>query len=156
MELDRVLELFSALHRHGVEYVLVGGVAINLHGLVRGTDDIDLFVRPTESNVGRLRLALREVWDDPEIERISAADLAGEYPTVRYGPPDQEAVVDLIARLGDSVRYEDVECETREWQGVPIRIATPRMLYRMKRDTLREDDRRDAQRLLERFGPELG
>jgi hypothetical protein len=151
MELDRLLQLFRALHDHQVDYVLVGGVAMNLHGLVRGTDDLDLFILPSTENVERLRSALRLVWDDPEIAGIRAEDLAGDYATVRYGPPADDLVVDLISRLGSAFRYEDLESEVIELQGVPIRVATPATLYRMKRDTIRSDDRRDAQRLRERF-----
>lgn len=104
-------------------------------------------------NVGRGVVGGRpspEVWDDPEIDSITAGDLTGEYATVRYGPPVDEMVVDLMPRPGDAFRYEDLEATTRVLDGVPVRIATPRMLYRMKRDTLRPDDRRDAERLLER------
>jgi len=155
MDYDRLLQLFPALDRHGVDYVLVGGVAINLHGLVRGTDDVDLFIRPEADNVEKVKRALREVWDDPEIDSIAPGDLTGEYATVRYGPPVDEMVVDLIPRLGDAFQYEDLEATTHVLDGVPVRIATPRMLYRMKRDTLRPDDRRDAERLLERFGSEV-
>ncbi len=155
MDFDKVVQLFRALHEHEVEYVLVGGVAINLHGLVRSTDDVDLFVRPTPENIERVRRALRAVWDDDSIDGIVAEDLAGDYPTVRYGPPgDDDPIVDLIGRLGEAVRYEDLEFESREFEGVPVRIATPKTLFRMKRDTVRPDDRRDAQRLAERFGLE--
>jgi hypothetical protein len=38
--------------------------------------------------------------------------------------------------------------------GVPFRTATARMLYRMKRDTVRPQDRLDAQILKARFGLE--
>lgn len=38
--------------------------------------------------------------------------------------------------------------------GVPIRVATPRMLYRMKRDTVRPQDRMDAEAIRQRFGLE--
>lgn len=38
-----------------MEYVLVGGVAVGLHGFERATNDIDLFVRPTAENVANLR-----------------------------------------------------------------------------------------------------
>ncbi len=155
MNFDKVLQLFRELHRHEVEYVLVGAVAINLHGLVRATDDVDLFVRPTPENVERLRAALRAVWDDPEIDGIRAEDLAGEFPSVRYAPPDEEdPTVDLIARLGTAVQYDDLEFSTLEFEGVPVRLATPRTLYRMKRDTVRPDDQRDAQRLRVHFGLE--
>ena len=34
------LDLFSALHRHRVDYVLIGGLAVALHGIERNTMDI--------------------------------------------------------------------------------------------------------------------
>jgi hypothetical protein len=54
---EAFVALMKALQRHDVEYLLVGGMAINLHGLVRATEDIDLFVRPTPDNIGRLKAA---------------------------------------------------------------------------------------------------
>ncbi len=97
MEFDKLLAVLRAFHAEAVEYVLVGGAALNLLGLVRATVDVDFFVRPDAANVERIRRALRRVWDDPEINGIVAEDLAGEYAVVRYGPPDETLVVDLIA-----------------------------------------------------------
>ena len=36
-------------------------------------------------------------------------------------------------------------------EGVPVRVATPATLYRMKKDTLRPIDRADAAALREKF-----
>jgi Nucleotidyl transferase AbiEii toxin, Type IV TA system len=151
MEFDRLLHLFRELERHRVEYVLVGGVALNIQGIVRATEDVDLFVRPDEENIARLLDSLRAVWDDPAIGDISAADLIGDYPTVRYGPPDEDFVVDLMARLGTAFRFEDLAAETIAIEGTRVRVATPRTLYRMKRATLRPIDRADAAVLAEKF-----
>jgi len=149
--LNQLLPLFRSLDHRGVEYVLVGGVAVNLHGLVRATEDVDIFVRPDEENVARLRRALRDVWDDPEIEQITYEDLQGDYPTIRYGPPEGDLVVDVMTRLGTEVRFEDLEVQDRTVKGVRLRVATPRSLYRMKRDTIRPVDRSDAAALREIF-----
>lgn len=151
MDYDKVLQLLRELNKHDVEYVLVGGMALNLLGLVRPTDDVDLFVRPTEENIARLRKALRTVWDDPAIEEIAAAELAGETPFVRYGPPDCDLIVDVISRVGTTFQYEDLEFTIQPHDGISVRLATPRMLYRMKRDTIRGTDRGDAERLMEKF-----
>ena len=91
--MEKLPTLLSALQRHNVEYALVGAAALGVHGLVRATEDIDLFVRPEPANVASLKAALRDVWNDPAIDEISAADLAGDYPTVRYGTPDEDMVV---------------------------------------------------------------
>ena len=40
-------------------------------------------------------------------------------------------------------------------EGLRIKVATPRMLYAMKRDTVREQDRLDAQMLRQRFAGEV-
>jgi len=37
-------EVFKSLEEHQVEYVLIGGYAVILYGLPRGTNDIDIFV----------------------------------------------------------------------------------------------------------------
>ena len=144
MDLDRFLILLRALNQHQVDYVLVGGAAVNLHGIVRATEDIDLFIRPERENVERLKQALRTVWDDPDIDQITAEDLGGAYPTVRYGPPGESFAVDILSRLGSALDFDDLEVETIQMRGVEIRVATPTTLYRMKRDTVRPIDRADA------------
>jgi len=153
MDYEEVLKLFRALVARKVEYVIVGAVALALHGIVRGTQDLDLFVRPTEENVARLRDALFDVWQDPAISEISAAELAGEIPVVRYSPT-QDMTVDVISRLGEAFSFDQIEWEEVDADGVRVRVATPRMLLRMKQDTLRPIDGRDAYELRERFGLE--
>ena len=44
------LLLFAALNAEGVEYAVVGGVAVNAHGYIRNTSDLDVFIRPTADN----------------------------------------------------------------------------------------------------------
>ena len=63
---------------------------------------------------------------------------------------------DLISRLGTAFGFEDLEAETVVLEGVQVRVATPRTLYRMKKDTVRPLDRADAQALREKFKLEDG
>lgn len=151
MSFDQFLAVLRAFEREAVDYILVGGVAVNIHGIVRTTEDIDFFVDPTDDNVERIRRALRSLWDDPHIEEISASDLAGQYPTVRYGPPTGDIIIDLLAGLGTAFRYEDLDSEVREFGGVRVRVATPATLIRMKQDTVRARDHADAALLRRRF-----
>ena len=152
MDFGKVVAVLRSLDREGVRYVLVGGMAVNLHGLGRATADVDLFLAPDRENVERLKRALREVFRDPSIDEISADDLAGAYPTVRYVPRDESFVVDLIGRLGEAFRFEDLEAEDMTVEGVRVRVATPRTLHAMKKDTLRPVDRMDAEALRRKFG----
>lgn len=154
MDFQKFLQLARALEQQQVAYVLVGGVAMGVHGLVRATEDVDLFVRPGADNIGRVRAALRAVWPDPEIDQILDSDFTGEYPTVRYGPPDDSFAVDLLARLGSQFSFDDLESQVVEVEGIAIRVATPRTLFRMKSGTARPVDRSDAASLREKFGLE--
>ena len=50
---------------------------------------------------------------------------------------------------------DDLEWKWQTHGGVPVRLATPRTIYRMKCDTLRPQDKMDAARLREKFGKEV-
>ncbi len=143
--------MVEALEREGVEYIVIGGAALNALGIVRATEHVDLMVRPSDENVARLRRALESLWDDPAIAEITAEDLAGPYPAIRYGPPEGRLYLDLVARFGDAIGFADVESAPLDLGGVTARVATPRSLYRMKLDTVREIDRADAAMLRRRF-----
>ncbi len=53
-------DFLAALASHEVEYMLVGGIALGVHGHVRYTRDLDVWFRATEANAARLIAALRE------------------------------------------------------------------------------------------------
>jgi len=58
-------EIFAALARHGVEYVLIGGPAVQAHGHVRTTQDADLVPSPDPGKRARLTAALGELGARP-------------------------------------------------------------------------------------------
>lgn len=146
----RVLRAFEA---QGLEYVLIGATAMGIHGVVRATEDVDLFIRATSENVERLKRAFRDAYSgDSNVDEISAADLLGDYPTVRYYPPSGDLYFDVMTRLGEAASYETVEAEIKDIEGIRVRVATPAALYRLKKDTIRPLDRSDAEALRRRFG----
>lgn len=53
-------EFVGLLNAHGVEYLVVGGYAMALHGRPRHTGDLDIWIRRSEQNADRLLAALRE------------------------------------------------------------------------------------------------
>jgi len=146
--LERV---FRSLQEHGVRCAVVGAVALGLHGLARTTADIDLFIPADRANVERLKAALRALYDDPCIDQISADDLCGDYPAVRYVPPEGFGF-DILTRLGEAFTFEDLEVEDKVYGDVVVPVVTARTLWLMKRDTVRPRDRLDAAALAERFG----
>lgn len=153
MEFGELKRILAAFEREGVRYVLVGSMAMAAQGIVRATRDADFFVAPDEENVTRLRRALKSLFDgDPNVDEITAADLGGDYPAVEYTPPHGRYSMDILSRLGEAFRFDELESEEVIVDGIPARVATPRMLYRMKKDTVRPQDRMDAETIRARFG----
>lgn len=149
---DEILRVLRAFEESGLEYVLIGATAMGFHGVIRATEDIDLFIRATADNVERLRAALRVSYaGDPNIEDISPADLLGEFPAVRYYPPSGDLYFDILTRLGEAASYETVAAETKTVEGIRVQVATPAALYRLKKNTVRAKDHQDAAALRERF-----
>ncbi len=145
---ERFLEIMRAFSGEKVNYILIGGFAVILHGFSRLTADIDIFIKPEAENLERVKKALRKVFPaDEEIDSLSLQDFR-DYAVVRYGTVD-DFYIDLIGRIGEIFRYEDLDWEVREIGGAKIRIATPETLLRMKESTVRPEDKRDARFLAE-------
>lgn len=53
-------DFLKAFNNHHVEYILVGGMAVILHGYVRTTGDMDIWVKKTRDNYGRIVKAFDE------------------------------------------------------------------------------------------------
>jgi len=72
--------IFVALDEHGVDYILIGGIAVQTYGHVRMTNDADLIPAPDPENLERLAAALnsldaRVLNEGHEHEEITAAML---------------------------------------------------------------------------------
>lgn len=62
----RFFDLLAVLVRHGVEFVVIGGFALNFHGAPRATKDVDVVPAPGEGNLARLWAALDELEAEPQ------------------------------------------------------------------------------------------
>jgi len=154
VDYETTKKVLAALEREGVRYTVFGGVALNLHGLARATEDLAVFIAPEEENIARLRKALHAVFDDPQIDEIDSADLLGDYPAVQYIPPVGGFHLDILTRLGEVYTLENLPSERLDLDGLEVTVVTPRTLYEMKRGTVRPKDWGDAERLRQLFGLE--
>lgn len=67
------------------------------------------------------------------------------------GTPVGDLYFDFLTRLGEIASFETVEAETKDVDGIQVRVATPSALYRLKKSIVRLQDRADAAALRERF-----
>jgi hypothetical protein len=54
------VEMLSALSDAGAEFLVIGAHAVAAHGVLRGTRDLDIWIRPTRQNAERVWRALAE------------------------------------------------------------------------------------------------
>ena len=62
--------LLKLLKEHKVEFLIIGATAFPVHGYARATLDIDIFIRPTETNAEKTWAALKAFGYDVTDVRI--------------------------------------------------------------------------------------
>jgi hypothetical protein len=152
-------ELFRALADHGVEYVTIGGIAIQAHGGQRLTQDLDVAIASSRENIQRLAealLALDARILGPDGRRSRSVPTA---PLLASGDQwhlitdhGQLDVITLPARLGP---FEEMRARAHETPlgDLKIPVAHRDDLLRMKRAAGRPQDLADVE-LLESLGDE--
>lgn len=141
-------EMFRTLDRHGVRYVLLGGLAATLHGSPLRTGDADVCPATDRPNLDRLAAALREM-----DARIRAPDAPEGLPFACDGALLASMdVLNLVTRFGDfdvCVRpagisgYEELAAHaiTYDIDGQLVPVASLEDVIRSKRAANREKDR---------------
>ena len=94
---SKQISLLVAFAAAGVEYAVVGGVAVNAHGYVRATQDLDIFIRPTIDNAHAAFQALRTL--GVPLEGLESADLLDDEENLRFGPAEDH--IDIPASIGE-------------------------------------------------------
>ena len=153
MTFEEAKAVLSALVHERVDFVVIGSMAMAAQGLPRATRDLDFFVSPEIENLKALKRALFNLFNDPNVEQIDPHELAGDYPAVEYIPPHGRYSLDILTRLGEAFSWRDLAADSDhiELGDLTVRVASPQMLYRMKKDTVRPQDRADAARIREAF-----
>jgi predicted nucleotidyltransferase len=149
--------IFEALNERGVRYVIVGGLAVVLHGHPRLTGDVDLMVDLAEEEARKTVSALTGIGLQPGIP-VDPADFADA--SARRGWIGRNMVVLNFcdASTGRSVdlfvenplAFEDVwaRSEVLDYRGVPVRVASIPDLIELKRRAGRPEDLFDISQLL--------
>ncbi len=160
-ELDRgpldPVRIFAALERHDVEYLTIGGVAVNAHGHLRNTRDVDVLIEWTAENMRRLAAALVELdaklfgvdTEHLDVDPLDPGDLLnGGNFTLRTA----SGGLDLFdpdeipgGRPFEEMRPRAVEATVA---GVRIRAVGLDDLIRLKRESGRDRDLEDVATLL--------
>jgi hypothetical protein len=121
-EADRLLKVCKLLNSQKAKYLVIGGLACNLHGLIRATKDIDLLIPKDEKNTELVLKALsqltfgiareldaKEVTNKPftivgDIPRVDLVTVANKIKYEKALPSSLKARISTI-----SIPYVDYE-----------------------------------------------
>ncbi len=78
MDIENLLKLLS---EHKVKFIIIGAAAFPVHGYVRTTLDVDIFIKPTEQNARNCLEALRDFGYD--VTDITVEDLLRKKVLIR-------------------------------------------------------------------------
>ncbi len=97
-------DLLILMSDEGARYLLVGGWALALHGYGRGTDDMDIFVQPTDENAVRVFRALAAFGAPVAAHGITEGLFAQEGYGYRMGL--EPNLIEILTRI-DGVTFEE-------------------------------------------------
>jgi hypothetical protein len=156
------VDLFASLARHKVDYLLIGGLAVSLHGVERATMDVDITVAMNPDNLAALIDAARELklspvlpvpleslrdlellrqWHEErhlEAFALRSADLAGVtvdvllFPPVEFTGMVSRAAVFKVANTDIQVVSIDDLIALKQAVGRPIDLSDIEHLQRIK------------------------
>jgi len=159
------LDLFDTLHKSGVRYLVVGGVAMNLHGIPRSTADIDLFVGLEEGNVINFLSAMKKMGFSPAVPvpPEAMADAA-----IRRGWKEEKNMLVLSFRsqarpalaidvfIDEPISFEEAYSRRKRFHAGEGEIEIPAVceadLITMKEQAGRQQDLSDVEALRRKMG----
>lgn len=152
------LDLFSALDRHKVEYVLIGGLAVAMHGVERNTMDIDVCVVISPVNLQHLIEAAKELRLSPmlpvPLETLGDIETLKQWHSQRNLQAFSLRSADMAGVTLDVLLFPPVDpasmCQRAlqlDVAGVPVRLASIDDLIALKQSVARPIDLADIEHL---------
>ncbi len=141
------IELLSALNAHGVEYLIVGGHAVNAHGVPRSTKDLDILFRASYPNSERLFRALAQF--GTPLGMLTEESFRGR-PEQVFQIGVEPSRIDLLQSI-DGVDFDQAwshRVEARVHATLPVSFLGRDDLIRNKQATGRLQDLADVDKLL--------
>jgi hypothetical protein len=143
---SRYEKLLVTLVTDGIDFALVGGLAVVLNGYPRMTLDADILVRATPENLRQLIASLTN-WGQGWARELKTEDFDAAEGAVRVM---EEFDLDIFVRMREKT-LEDFRPRLRylETNGVRIPYLAPEDLIYLKEGSWREKDKFDVQAMRE-------
>lgn len=141
-------EMLQILLEEKVDFIVVGAYALGAHGYPRATGDIDVWVKPSDTNSRKLYKALARF--GAPLEQIKADDFSTEGIIFQIGVIPRR--IDIITKI-NGVTYEaaDEDKIIIEIEKLKIPVISLENLIKNKMATGREKDKIDVKALRKRL-----
>jgi hypothetical protein len=146
--------ILRALVQGGVEFVLIGGLAVGMHGAVRATRDVDIVPSPARINLERLAAVVeaiggRQIGVDTEFLPHQPNDPDGLAAGGSFQLATVHGQLDILQEGGAIPRYEELAraAPSTDFEGLRIHYCSRDHLIAMKRTASRPLDLRDLEEL---------
>ena len=162
-----VRQIFAALNAAHVDYVVVGGLAVILHGYLRATADLDLAIGLSPDNARRGMHALASIGLQPRLpvapEDFADANKRDDWRNNRnmlvfpmWDPANPLRSVDVF--IDEPIAFADLlaQAVTKDIEDTPVRIASIPHLIAMKQRAGRPRDLDDIGKLQQLLDDERG
>ena len=136
------IDMLKCLNKAGVDYILVGGWAVNMYGYIRATVDLDIWILADADNAKKVYSAVAEF--GAPVAEMKPEEFA------EYGMIFQIGVapcrVDIISKIS-GVSYADAvaRAEPKTIDGIPVRIISLEDLIANKKASGRAKDLADVE-----------
>ena len=139
-------KLLAALAADGVDFAVVGGLAVILNGYPRTTQDADILVHDSAENLRKLLASLTK-WGEGWARELKPEDFLLEAGSIRVM---EEFDLDIFTRMLEK-KLDDFRPRLRFWEtsGVRIPYLSPSDLIFLKEVSWRDKDKLDVQAMRE-------
>ena len=150
--------IFRELNSKKVQYLVIGGIAVNLHGFPRATGDLDLLILLEESNIRRFLEVVKKLKLNPRVpvKLDDFADAQMRKKWVRekgmvvfsvFDPKQPMAQIDVMIEPVVDFKKAYKSREVVKAGRLPIPVVSIPDLIRLKKKANRERDRIDIEAL---------
>ncbi len=153
---ERVLRAF---YENNVKYLIVGGIALNLHGVPRATFDLDIVIAWDEENVKKIENVLRKLNFKPLVpldlkelidsnKRENIAKKKHMFAMNFYNTEDPLEEIDILIRFPDNIDELIKRRKTIKIDDFEIYLISLDDLIKLKRRSKRHKDKEDMKNLM--------
>jgi len=139
--------IFETFERHGVDYIVIGGIAAIAHGSTRNTRDVDFVASTDRPNLERLAAALRDLDarlsdTDAHLLGIDVHDPETLGSGATFTMETDAGGLDFFNDVPGAAPYDQLRDRALviDLDGVTIRVAGRDDLIRMKQASGRPQD----------------